>query len=75
MTIDGEQLLGRIRDGLAAEERRDETLNLIASQNVLSPAARAALGSTLGQRSHIGGRHVDQIEAAMLDAAQTLYGT
>src|SRR5262249_47133581 len=75
MTSNGEHLLGRIRDGLAAEENRDETLNLTASQNVLSPAARAALASTLGQRSHIGGRHVDQIERAMLDAVHTLYGT
>src|SRR5205814_2206521 len=71
----GEEFLYRIRDGLAAEERRDATLNLIASQNVVSPAARAALASTLGQRSHIGGRHVDQVESAMLEAAQTLYGT
>lgn len=75
MTSNGEHLLSRIRDGLAAEENRDETLNLTASQNVLSPAARAALASTLGQRSHIGGRHVDQIERAMLDAVHTLYGT
>jgi glycine hydroxymethyltransferase len=63
-------------DGALAEERdRDEAVNLIASQNVLSPTARAAVVSTLGQRSHVGARHVDVLENAMLDAAERLYGT
>src|SRR5262249_47762531 len=42
---------------------------------VLSPAVRAALVSTLGQRSHVGASHVERLEAAMLEAAEHLYRT
>ena len=69
------ELLTRMDAALAEERERDEAINLIASQNVLSPAARVALVSTLGQRSHVGASHVERLEAAMLEAAEHLYRT
>jgi glycine hydroxymethyltransferase len=68
-------LFDRIAAALGVEEGREEAINLIASQNVMSDAARAAAASTLGQRSHVGARHVDVVEQTMLEAARTLYGT
>jgi glycine hydroxymethyltransferase len=66
------------------EEQRACALNLIASQNLMSPAARAAHGSAfvdklagaaLGRRGNLGTRNVDELETAMLEAARHLYGT
>ena len=75
MTEHARDLFGRIDAALAVERERDEAINLIASQNVMSDAARTAAASTLGQRSHVGARHVDAVEQAMLEAARTLFGT
>lgn len=67
-----DKLLKRIRRTLDANDRwRGRTLNLIASENVLSPAARSVLDSDLLHRyaeGHPGGRYyegtqyVDEIE-------------
>jgi len=75
VTEHARDLFGRIDAALAVERERDEAINLIASQNVMSDAARTAAASTLGQRSHVGARHVDAVEQAMLEAARTLFGT
>jgi glycine hydroxymethyltransferase len=72
---DGSELARRIDAALGLERGRDDAVNLIASQNVMSPAARAAFSSTLGQRSHVGAAHVASIERVMLDAAEALYHT
>jgi glycine hydroxymethyltransferase len=78
-------LLRRVEAAISGqEEQRAHALNLIASQNLMSPAARAAhgsafadklAGSALGRRGNLGTRHVDALETAMLEAAQHLYGT
>jgi glycine hydroxymethyltransferase len=73
--MDGRELAQRIATALGLERARDDAVNLIASQNVMSPAARAAFASTLGQRSHVGAAHVATVERAMLDAAEALYRT
>lgn len=67
-----DKLLKRIRRTLDANDRwRGKTINLIASENVLSPAARSVLDSDLLHRyaeGHPGGRYyegtqyVDEIE-------------
>jgi glycine hydroxymethyltransferase len=66
------------------EEQRTHALNLIASQNLMSPAVRAAHGSAFvdklagaarDRRGNLGTSHVDALETAMLEAAQHLYGT
>lgn len=66
------------------EELRARALNLIASQNLMSPAARAAhasafadklAGAGIGRRGNLGARWVDVLETAMLEAAHHLYGT
>jgi len=78
-------LLARVeRTFQAQDELRQGALNLIASQNLMSPAARAALGNAfadkiaagaIGQRNHIGARAADALEATLLEAARHLYGT
>ena len=80
-----EQLLQRLRAALdGQEDLRGHALNLIASQNFMSPMARAALSSAfadkiaagaIGHRGHLGAMHVDELETTVLDAAEDLYGT
>jgi glycine hydroxymethyltransferase len=72
VTAATDKMLKRVRQTLDLNDRwRGRTLNLIASENVLSPAARSVLDSDLLHRyaeGHPGGRYyegtqyVDQIE-------------
>ena len=67
-----------------AEERRQaETLELIASENHVSPAVLEALGSVLtdkyaegypGKRCYMGCDHVDDAEQLCIDRAKRLFG-
>lgn len=80
---DSPALLGRIRELLDANDVwRGHALNLIASENVLSPAARSVLDSDLlhryaeghpGGRYYEGTRYVDEIETMATEAMQRLF--
>ncbi|MEM7222979.1 MAG: serine hydroxymethyltransferase [Pseudomonadota bacterium] len=73
-----------IAEALANEKRRqDSQIELIASENIVSPAVRQALGHEIvnktlegypGQRFHGGGQFVDVVEQAAIDRAKTLFG-
>lgn len=77
--------LARVRGILRAQDAwRSQSLNLIASENLLSPAARAVLDSDLlhryaeghpGGRYYEGTRYVDEIELATSQAMCRLFGT
>lgn len=77
--------LSRVRNILSEQDAwRRLALNLIASENLLSPAARAVLDSDLlhryaeghpGGRYYEGTRYVDEIELATSQAMCRLFGT
>jgi glycine hydroxymethyltransferase len=77
--------LSRVREILSEQDQwRRHALNLIASENLLSPAARAVLDSDLlhryaeghpGGRYYEGTRYVDEIELAVTQAMCRLFGT
>ena len=77
--------LARVRGILRDQDAwRQQSLNLIASENLLSPAARAVLDSDLlhryaeghpGGRYYEGTRYVDEIELATSQAMCRLFGT
>jgi glycine hydroxymethyltransferase len=77
--------LSRVRAILSEQDQwRRHALNLIASENLLSPAARAVLDSDLlhryaeghpGGRYYEGTRYVDEIELAVTQAMCRLFGT
>ncbi len=77
--------LSRVRGILRDQDAwRSQSLNLIASENLLSPAARAVLDSDLlhryaeghpGGRYYEGTRYVDEIELATSQAMCRLFGT
>ncbi|MCI1287977.1 MAG: serine hydroxymethyltransferase [[Lactobacillus] timonensis] len=65
------------------EERQQETIELIASENIVSKAVREAQGSVLtnkyaegypGHRYYGGCREVDQVEQLAIDHAKKLFG-
>ena len=72
------------RDALADEAARQQTqIELIASENIASPAVLAALGHAMnnktlegypGKRFHGGGQFVDVVEQAAIDRAKELFG-
>ncbi|MGZ6080763.1 MAG: serine hydroxymethyltransferase, partial [Myxococcaceae bacterium] len=64
-------------------ERQEEGLELIASENFVSPAVMEAVGSTLtnkyaegypGKRYYGGCEVVDQVETLAIERARTLFG-
>ena len=73
-----------IADAVLAEARRqEEGLELIASENFVSPAVLAAMGTPLtnkyaegypGKRYYGGCEHVDVAEQLAIDRAKTLFG-
>lgn len=65
------------------EERQQETIELIASENIVSDAVRKAQGSVLtnkyaegypGRRYYGGCREIDQVEQLAIDHAKKLFG-
>jgi glycine hydroxymethyltransferase len=74
----------QIAEIIAAEKtRQNDTLELIASENHVSPAVLEALGSILTdkyaegyptRRYYCGNEHVDQAEQLCIDRAKTLFG-
>ncbi|MFV1958309.1 MAG: serine hydroxymethyltransferase [Planctomycetota bacterium] len=81
--IDTTALLHRVRVLLHDNDRwRGHSINLIASENVLSPAARSVLDSDLlhryaeghpGQRYYEGTAYVDEIETLAMEAMQRVF--
>lgn len=73
-----------IADALQDEAaRQNDQIELIASENIVSPAVLAAQGSLLtnkyaegypGRRYYGGCEHVDVVEAAAIDRAKALFG-
>jgi len=73
-----------IANALASEkQRQQDQIELIASENIVSPAVRAALGHEMsnktlegypGKRFHGGGEFVDVVEQAAIDRAKELFG-
>ena len=73
-----------IADAVLAETRRqEEGIELIASENFVSPAVLAAMGTPLtnkyaegypGKRYYGGCEHVDVAEQLAIDRAKTLFG-
>lgn len=69
---------------IAAEaKRQEETIDLIASENIASLAVREALGSVLtnkysegyaGKRYYAGNRVIDDVETLAKERARTLFG-
>ena len=64
-------------------ERQQGTVELIASENIVSPAVLAAVGSVLtnkyaegypGKRYYGGCEHVDKIESLAIERAKELFG-
>lgn len=65
------------------EERQQTTIELIASENIVSDAVRAAQGSVLtnkyaegypGKRYYGGCQYIDQVEQLAIDYAKQLFG-
>ena len=65
------------------QQRQENNIELIASENIVSPAVRAAQGSVLtnkysegypGKRYYGGNEHVDIIEKLAIDRAKQLFG-
>jgi glycine hydroxymethyltransferase len=87
MTVDTpaktSELLGRVRSILDQQDTwRERCLNLIASENVLSPAARSVLDSDLlhryaeghpGVRYYEGTRYVDEVETLATETMQRIF--
>ncbi|MFM1548095.1 MAG: serine hydroxymethyltransferase [Lentisphaeria bacterium] len=68
---------------VAETRRQDNVLELIASENIVSPAVRAATGSCLtnkyaegypGKRYYDGCEYVDEVEQLAIDRAKDLFG-
>ena len=64
-------------------QRQQENIELIASENITSPAVMAAMGSCLtnkyaegypGRRYYGGCEYVDEIERLAIDRAKALFG-
>ncbi len=64
------------------EKRQEETIELIASENIVSDAVRAAQGSILtnkyaegypGKRYYGGCQYIDQVEQLAIDYAKKLF--
>ncbi|MFD1430471.1 serine hydroxymethyltransferase [Lacticaseibacillus mingshuiensis] len=73
-------VFGAIHD---EEERQQHNIELIASENIVSPAVRAAQGSVLtnkysegypGHRFYGGNQYIDVIEQLAIDRAKELFG-
>ena len=87
MTVDTpaktSKLLARVRSILDKQDTwRERCLNLIASENVLSPAARSVLDSDLlhryaeghpGVRYYEGTRYVDEVETLATETMQRIF--
>ena len=86
--VDATDALGRVRASVAAHEAwRSRTINLIASENVISPAVRAALdtdlegryadypGRDLRERRYRGNRYIVEIEELAAEQARALFRT
>ena len=67
----------------AETKRQQETIDLIASENIVSGSVREALGSSLtnkysegyaGKRYYAGNRVVDEVETLAKDRARALFG-
>ena len=65
------------------QQRQENNIELIASENIVSPAVRAAQGSVLtnkysegypGKRYYGGNEYVDIIEKLAIDRAKQLFG-
>lgn len=65
------------------EERQEHNIELIASENIVSPAVRAAQGSVLtnkysegypGHRYYGGNQYIDVVENLAIDRAKKLFG-
>ncbi|WDF83377.1 serine hydroxymethyltransferase [Lacticaseibacillus pabuli] len=65
------------------EQRQEENIELIASENIVSPAVRAAQGSVLtnkysegypGKRYYGGNQYIDIVEQLAIDRAKQLFG-
>ena len=73
-----------VREALTNERvRQQNSIELIASENIVSPAVLAALGHQMvnktlegypGKRFHGGGQFVDVVESAAIDRAKELFG-
>ncbi len=73
-----------VAQALADEKQRQQSqIELIASENIVSPAVREALGHEMtnktlegypGKRFHSGGQFVDVVEQAAIDRAKQLFG-
>ncbi len=88
MTVDTpektREILGLVRSILDKQDTwRDHCLNLIASENVLSPAARSVLDSDLlhryaeghpGVRYYEGTRYVDELETIATEVMRRIFG-
>lgn len=71
-------------DAIAKEEQRQQdNIELIASENIVSPAVRAAQGSVLtnkysegypGKRYYGGNQYIDIVEQLAIDRAKKLFG-
>ena len=77
----GLELLSSLVDG--HNDWHERSLNLVASHNIISPKAKALLGSDLaqniaggaiGDRDHTGNAGLDKIETLLLEVAKKLYG-
>lgn len=65
------------------EQRQQDNIELIASENIVSPAVRAAQGSVLtnkysegypGKRYYGGNQYIDVVEQLAIDRAKELFG-
>jgi len=91
--VSGRRAAGTFRAGLddrelfaaldAEARRQEEHIELIASENYVSPAVLAAQGSVLtnkyadgypGRRTYRGCEHVDTVEALAIERAKRLFG-
>jgi glycine hydroxymethyltransferase len=79
-----EKIDPEVADAVGKEIRRQQTgLEMIASENIVSPAVLEALGSPLtnkysegypGRRYYGGNAHIDVIETAAIERARRLFG-
>ena len=82
--MDFKQQDPQLWDAIAHEEQRqEENIELIASENIVSPAVRAAQGSVLtnkysegypGKRYYGGNQYIDIVEQLAIDRAKRLFG-
>lgn len=83
--MDPEEIVNSVLEVVEREERwrGTETINLIASENVMSPLARRVFASefmhryaegTIGHRMYEGAQLVDEVEQFCVDLMRKLYG-